>query len=305
MREAVDDELQNIVGWSGAAQASDSMAPKDFLRRVQRERLQLERQSGGASAQKMLWSTWITGNPGTGKTRFAQLMSRYLRAYGMSDRDLYVECTASDLRGGNVVDAVKQVFAQAAGGVLFIDEAHDMNQADADTGAVDGSMQKLQSALLQQMDDWEGRITVVLAGYKDLMTKLMGSSKALENKFPFHIHIDDYKTNELVQIMQQCASASGFSFEDGLPAQLEKHLDESQDRSSFNVRSAQAFLQRAIQDNRDRLFKAGNGDGAVSTNTLCAADFHIGGKLGTDEDNKSALDREVEDLIGMRDAKEW
>jgi Cdc6-like AAA superfamily ATPase len=302
-REIVEAELQKIVGWTGAAQASDSMAPKDFLQRIQTEHLQLERESAGASAQRMIWSTWITGNRGTGKTKFAEFLSRYLRAYGAADKNQYVERTASDLRSGNVVDAVRQAFSQAAGGVLFIDEAHDMCKADADTGAVDSSAQKLQSALLSSMDEWEGRVTVVLAGYKDLMTKLMGSSQALENKFRFHIHIDDYTTAELVQIMEQYALTLGFAFEDGLNDQLVSHLNDSPDSSNFNVRSVLGLVQRAIQDNRDRMFKAGSQQ--LSTNSLSAADFHLGGKLGADEDRKSELDREIEDLIGMKVAKDW
>jgi hypothetical protein len=178
-----------------------------------------------------------------------------------------------------------------------------MCKADADTGAVDSSAQKLQSALLSSMDEWEGRVTVVLAGYKDLMTKLMGSSQALENKFRFHIHIDDYTTAELVQIMEQYALTLGFAFEDGLNDQLLSHLNDSPDSSNFNVRSVLGLVQRAIQDNRDRMFKAGSQQ--LSTNSLSAADFHLGGKLGADEDRKSELDREIEDLIGMKVAKDW
>jgi hypothetical protein len=301
MREVVDGELRSIIGWTGAAQASDSMAPKAFLQRVQVTHLQLESESAAASSQKMSWNAWVTGNSGTGKTKFARFLSRYLRAYGAIGKELFVECTASDLRSGNVVDAVKQAFQQAAGGVLFIDEAHDMCKSDDSSDG--GSAHKLQSAIMSGMDEWEGRVTVVLAGYKDPMTKLMGSNPALENKFlNHHVHIDDYSTAEFVQIMEQHATAKSFVFEDDLRLQLESHLEAGVDRSSFNVRSAEALVERAIQDNRDRMFKGSQQSGK---NALNAADFRIGGKLGADEDRKSTLDREIDELIGMKNAKDW
>jgi hypothetical protein len=62
MRDEVERELEATVGWTATAQASDSFAPKDFLRRVQTTMLQLERESAGASAQGMSWNLWVTGS---------------------------------------------------------------------------------------------------------------------------------------------------------------------------------------------------------------------------------------------------
>ena len=116
MRDEVESEVQSVVGWTGNAQG-DTFAPKQLLQRVQATMLQLERESGGAASQGMSWNMWITGKSGCGKTKFAMLLKRYLRAYGAVDKDVLVVRTASQLMDSCAclcAENVKQAFAEAA-----------------------------------------------------------------------------------------------------------------------------------------------------------------------------------------------
>ena len=45
----------------------------------------------------MSWNMYVTGKSGCGKTKFAMLLKRYLRAYGAIDKDLFVDTAASEL----------------------------------------------------------------------------------------------------------------------------------------------------------------------------------------------------------------
>jgi SpoVK/Ycf46/Vps4 family AAA+-type ATPase len=322
MRDEVERELEATVGWTAAAQASDSFAPKDFLRRVQTTMLQLERDSAGASAQGMSWNIWVTGASGTGKTKFARLFCRYLRAYGAINKQNIVELTASQLRDGGSPpsEALQQVFAQAAGGVLLIDDAHDLAKSDDSQATV--SAAQIQGVLLREMQNWEGHVTVVFAGLKDGLSKLMAAPN-MESRVAFHVHIDDYSPAELVVVMEQYAaskSTPGFVFEGGLQEKLLKHLEDGTDMpSGGSVTQAHAIVDRAIQSNQSRMFdrtlRESNVDvpdpalpaaeQPLGKNVLIAADFRIGVKLGAGDEVKHQLDRGVEELIGMHAAKEW
>ena len=201
MREDVERELEAIVGWTGTSQASDSLAPKDMLRRVQTTMLQLERDSAGASAQGMSWNMWVTGSSGTGKTKFARLLYRYLRAYGAINKQKIVELSAgallADSAGSPPTEVLRQAFAQAAGGVLLVDDAHDLVKSDDAQTTVSAS--QIQGVFLSEMQNWEGHVTVIFAGLKDGLTKLMASPN-IESRFPYHVHIDNYCPAELVRI---------------------------------------------------------------------------------------------------------
>ena len=91
MRDDVERELAAVVGWTSTGQAADSHAPTEMLRRVQTTMLQMERDGAGAGAAGMSWNMWVTGGSGTGKTKFAHFLARYLRAYGAIDKDLVAE----------------------------------------------------------------------------------------------------------------------------------------------------------------------------------------------------------------------
>ena len=58
----------------------------------------------------------LTGNPGTGKTTFSRLLFRFLHAYGILPRDVFVEKNALELKGqyvGQTTPQVKDAVAQA------------------------------------------------------------------------------------------------------------------------------------------------------------------------------------------------
>jgi len=56
----------------------------------------------------------ITGNPGTGKTSFARIMFRFLRAHGILKRDAFVEKNALELKGRYIGQTAPNVIAAVA-----------------------------------------------------------------------------------------------------------------------------------------------------------------------------------------------
>ena len=71
----------------------------------------------------------LSGDPGTGKTTFADILVDIWCALGIAKRDRYIKTTRSDWVGkyqGHSLAKAKKLMERANGGVIFIDEAYSL-----------------------------------------------------------------------------------------------------------------------------------------------------------------------------------
>ena len=163
----------------------------------------------------------LAGNPGTGKTTLARLIFRYLLAYGVLKKDVFVEMNGLELKGeytGQTAPKVKNAIEDAMGGCLFLDEAYAL----ADGGG-DGFSGEAVRTLLTEVENNRTGLMVVLAGYKDKMGSLMRADPGMERRFPNKIHLDDYTPAEIALICVGVARDKfGKRFQPGLQELLAK-----------------------------------------------------------------------------------
>ena len=121
------------------------------------------------------------GNPGTGKTTVARLISGLYAAIGVLSKGQLVEVDRSGLVAGYVGQTAlktQEVIQSALGGVLFIDEAYD-------------------------------DLVVIVAGYTGPMEKFIHSNPGLESRFNRYFFFPDYDGNQLTEIFRiQCKKNS-------------------------------------------------------------------------------------------------
>ena len=153
----------------------------------------------------------ITGNPGTGKTTVAMMISKYLFGIGYLEKGHFVTASKGQLCGeviGAASCGTEGKFDEAQGGVLFIDEAHNL----AVGGDKDFGLQAI-ATINQRMDTDRGKMVVIFAGYPDGIKELLNKDPGLKSRFNAVIHFPDYTPAELTAISRNLLTDGNLSAE--------------------------------------------------------------------------------------------
>jgi AAA+ superfamily predicted ATPase len=153
----------------------------------------------------------LLGNAGTGKTTIAKLLPRLLCKGGILPTERLVEYTnPASLQAGYVGQTsgrVNDAIDRARGGVLFIDEAHQM--AESVTGH---SFQKeILNTLLPRLENERGQFLCVLGGYTSSLPDVLALDQGMPSRFPEHYRIvlGDYDADTLAEIFLSMAREAG------------------------------------------------------------------------------------------------
>lgn len=182
----------------------DSLVGLDEIKKNVRSLINLAkvrklREEHGLPTPAMSLHLVFMGNPGTGKTTVARLISQLYYAIGVLSKGQLVEVDRSGLVAGFVGQtAIKtgEAIKKAIGGVLFIDEAYSLA---ANTGENDFGREAIET-VLKAMEDNRDDLVVIVAGYEDLMEQFISSNPGLESRFNRYFVFEDYSGEELYKI---------------------------------------------------------------------------------------------------------
>ena len=297
----VDREISEMIGYDKA---------KAFIAEL---KAKVECVGAGGDRKKLesCLNCVVTGNPGTGKTTFARLFFKFLRAYGVLQKDVFVEINGLDLKGqyvGSTGPKVQGYFRQAMGGCLFIDEAYAVNDREGGQGG-DSFSSEATRTLLTEVENNRTSVLVVLAGYRDKMGRMMRCDEGLARRFPGSLHLDDYSPLEIATIASRYAH-SHFDMEvaEGLVEKLAVHVEEQHavEIAKQNGGLAINLVEKAVNVQSTRLLAEKNSGGDVSDErVLVPADFGIFEKQPEQSvTERAAVDVEIRGMVGMEGAKE-
>jgi len=195
------------------------------------------------------------GNPGTGKTTVARLLSKIYHAIGVLSKGQLVEVDRSGLVAGFVGQtAIKtnEVIQKALGGVLFIDEAYALANQDNpnDFG------QEAIEALLKGMEDHRADLIVIVAGYTELMDDFIHANPGLESRFNKYFYFEDYTGAELMEIFRSMCEKNGYRVDgegETYAGELLQRLYDNRDENFGNARDVRNLFERAISRQSDRI----------------------------------------------------
>jgi hypothetical protein len=146
-----------------------------------------------------MWHLVIHGTPGSGKTEVAKILGKIYYGLGICKKDKFTAAKRSDLIGkylGHTAKLTQEVFDNASGGILFIDEAYSLGNPEGR----DSFSKECIDTINQNLTENKNTI-VFIAGYKEQLEESFFSyNPGLNRRFKMRISVDKYNAMDLRQI---------------------------------------------------------------------------------------------------------
>lgn len=189
--EELMEKLNSLIGLAGVKNEVSSLVNMLKIKKIRDER--------GMKTANVSKHLVFLGNPGTGKTTVARLLSKIYKQLGVLEKGQLVEVDRAGLVAGFVGQTAlktKEKIDEAMGGILFIDEAYTLAKGGNDFG------QEAIDTILKAMEDNRENLVVIVAGYPEPMDDFLNSNPGLKSRFSKSIMFDDYSDAELLSIFQ-------------------------------------------------------------------------------------------------------
>ena len=245
--EGTLSELEDLVGLNEVKSSIREMV----------EIVKYYRSTGQDVLNSFYLHTVLIGNPGTGKTTVARLLSRIYKALGILERGHMVETDRQGLVAayiGQTAIKTKEKIDEAMGGVLFIDEAYALTSSSHH----DYGQEAIQT-LLKRMEDDRGKFYVFVAGYPENMERFMKANPGLSSRFDRILKFEDYSSQEMLAIALKMLTEKHLRLTSKAINYLEdlcERLDRSRDAFFGNARTIRSIADEVIRHQRLRLAKA-------------------------------------------------
>jgi AAA+ superfamily predicted ATPase len=213
-------------------------------------------ESGKDVLNKFSLHTVFTGNPGTGKTTVARIISKIYKGLGILEKGHLVEVDRQALVAGYVGQTALKTgdkITEAMGGILFIDEAYSLaNEAGAQHDFGGESIQ----VILKRMEDLRGKFGVIVAGYTDNMNEFIQSNPGLRSRFDKYFLFEDYSAEEMFVIAEALFSKEDVKLNEDAAAHLKNYfvsLHGKRDKHFGNARTVRQVVGETVKNQHLRL----------------------------------------------------
>jgi len=213
-------------------------------------------ETGKDVLNKFSLHTVFTGNPGTGKTTVARILSKVYKGLGILEKGHLVEVDREALVAGYIGQtAIKtgDKVKEAMGGVLFIDEAYSL--AGRDFSQNDFGNEAVQ-VILKRMEDMRGKFGVIVAGYTDNMYEFIQSNPGLRSRFDKYFHFEDYSPEEMYSIALSIFNKEGVKPDAAAATHLQNYfvfIHSGKDKHFGNARTVRQVVGESVKNQHLRL----------------------------------------------------
>ena len=252
-RKEIEEELNDIVGLDEVKTYLNSLEQHLKISRLRAKK--------GLKTAEVSKHMIFTGNPGTGKTTIARIVSKMMKVAGVLENGQLVEVSRSDLVGkyvGHTAPLTMSVVNSALGGVLFIDEAYSLYRGKDDSFGLEAI-----DTLVKAMEDHRDDLIVILAGYKKEMESFLDANSGLKSRFANIINFPDYTGEQMLQIAQNIARGKDYVIDEEASTKLLEYftiVQSKEDSTSGNGRLARNVVEAAILKQSRRVLMDENAD---------------------------------------------
>ena len=243
---AILAELDSLVGLDEVKRDVRVLASFIQVNNLRRDR--------GLKAPAISKHLVLTGNPGTGKTTVARLISRIYYSIGAIPKNNFVETSRAGLVAGYVGQTAlktQEVIKKALGGVLFIDEAYSLvsdSKNDYGSEAID--------TLISAMENNRDNLVVIVAGYEEPMQQFIGSNPGLSSRFNRYLHFKDYDSEELMSIFLKLCEENEYILQEQAESAIHKFLKNvyaHRCKDFGNARTVRNIFEKIIAYQAERI----------------------------------------------------
>lgn len=238
----VEEQLENMIGLKSVKEEVSELI----------NLVRFAREEGKDVLGLVSMNCVFLGNPGTGKTTIARLISMAFKGLGLLEKGHLVEAHRPDFiseyRGGTTNKAEKK-FQEAMGGTLFIDEAYGLVQESRDSVGYEAV-----DTLVKLIEDHRGKVFVILAGYPKEMEEFLETNPGLRSRFDRRLVFEDYSTDELYEIFVSMIRAAELEIAEGVREKALEYISGLPTELG-NARLVRKFAEGTIRQQHLRLAK--------------------------------------------------
>lgn len=194
------------------------------------------------------------GGSGTGKTTMAQILGSCFKKIGLLSKGHTIVTNRSSFSGklwGSEEENVRKILKLSQGGVLLIDEAYLLYNADEPRDPCN----KILPLMLDLLADEKNRdIIVVLCGYEKEMSFLLNSNPGIKGRFRNYFYFKDFTFDELSEILHRRATEAGYNFTDSAWIKILKIINRNLKRCEChaNARDMINFWEEILENHAYR-----------------------------------------------------
>lgn len=249
---------------------------KDQVRKIAAfARMKKEMAANGSGSLCAALNMEFVGNPGTAKTTVARIVAGIFKEIGLLPCGDLIEVDRADLVAiyeGQTAEKVREVFRNAKGSVLFIDEAYSLVE-----NAAGAYGDEAINTIVQEMENNRDDTIVIFAGYPDRMESFFARNPGLRSRVPFSITFKDYTAREMLQIAELEAKKRGFSISLQAKDKVLSILESAAGKAECgNGRFCRNVVEKAILEYAYRIYGEQSKD-TPATFELTDSDFAVSG----------------------------
>ena len=234
-RKSTMTQLEEMIGLENA---------KETVKRLISIKKVMMDKNRTVEADNLIHTNMIfAGNPGTGKSKLAELYAKLLAEIGVSNGH-FENVSRADIIGkyvGHTAAKIKELFERSVGGVIFVDEAAFLL----------GSDNFIQEAVIEFVRFMEmyPATTVIFATYKQKAEELLGVDAGFRSRITRIISFEDYSNEELWCILKYMSEGYGVKLDEGCRIPMEEYIEKIRREESFaNAREVRKLLETSMEE---------------------------------------------------------